>query len=145
MSPAIKWRKTMKTNATERGAISSRIVKNIKTGLKVLNAKFKRSKEYKGVIKLEGNIKALEKKLSNMRDALAIEIDVLNKSNGHGEHIRLVQGSRWNGSTHTSRLEFEIDNEWALKSDIEEEILILQLDASGKDELFKQLGDIFKV
>ena len=135
----------MKTNATERGAISSRILRNMKSDLKVLNAKFKRSKDSKSIAKLEGNNKAFEKKLSNMRDALAIEIDVINKSNGQGDHIRLVHGSRWNGSTHTSRLEFEIDNEWALKSDIEEEILILQLDASGKDELFKQLGNIFKV
>ena len=145
MSPAIKWRKTMKTNATERGAIASRILKNMKSDLKVLNAKFKRSKEAKAIAKLESTIKAFEKKLSNMRDALSIEIDVVNKSNGHGEHIRLVNGSRWNGSEHVNRLEFELDNEWQLKSNIEEEILILQLDASGKDELFKQLGNIFKV
>lgn len=145
MSPAIKWRKTMKTNATERNAIASRIVRNLKADLKVANAKFKRSKECKSLAKLEGQVKALEKKLSNMRDALAIEIDVINKSNNRGDHIRLVHGSRWNGSEHVNRLELEIDNEWALKSSIEEEILILQLDAGDKDELFKQLGNIFKV
>ena len=135
----------MKTNATERNAIASRIVRNIKDDLKVANAKFQRSKESKSLAKLEGQVKALEKKLSNMRDALAIEIDVINKSNNRGDHIRLVHGSRWNGSEHINRLELEIDNEWALKSSIEEEILILQLDAGDKDELFKQLGDIFKV
>lgn len=135
----------MKTNATERHAIASRIVRNLKADLKVANAKFQRSKESKSLAKLEGQVKALEKKLSNMRDALAIEIDVINKSNNRGDHIRLVHGSRWNGSEHINRLELEIDNEWALKSSIEEEILILQLDAGDKDELFKQLGDIFKV
>ncbi len=135
----------MKTNATERNAIASRIVRNIKDDLKVANAKFQRSKESKSLAKLEGQVKALEKKLSNMRDALAIEIDVINKSNNRGDHIRLVHGSRWNGSEHINRLELEIDNEWALKSSIEEEILILQLDAGDKDELFKQLGNIFKV
>ena len=113
--------------------------------MKVANAKFQRSKESKSLAKLEGQVKALEKKLSNMRDALAIEIDVINKSNNRGDHIRLVHGSRWNGSEHINRLELEIDNEWALKSSIEEEILILQLDAGDKDELFKQLGNIFKV
>ena len=135
----------MKTNATERHAIASRIVRNLKADLKVANAKFQRSKESKSLAKLEGQVKALEKKLSNMRDALAIEIDVINKSNNRGDHIRLVHGSRWNGSEHINRLELEIDNEWALKSSIEEEILILQLDAGDKDELFKQLGNIFKV
>ena len=135
----------MKTNATERNAIASRVIKNLKADLKVANAKFKRSKECKTIFNLEGQIKALEKKLQNMRDSLQIEVDVINKSNGRGEHIRLSHGSRWNGSEHVNTLEIELDNEWQLKQNIEEEICILQLDADGVDELIKKLKEVFKV
>ena len=135
----------MKTNATERNAIASRVIKNLKADLKVANAKFKRSKECKTIFNLEGQIKALEKKLQNMRDSLQIEIDVINKSNGRGEHIRLSHGNRWNGSEHVNALEIELDNEWQLKQNIEEEICILQLDADGVDELIKKLKEVFKV
>ena len=135
----------MKTNATERNAIASRVIKNLKADLKVANAKFKRSKECKAIFNLEGQIKALEKKLQNMRDSLQIEIDVINKSNGRGEHIRLSHGNRWNGSEHVNTLEIELDNEWQLKQNIEEEICILQLDADGVDELIKKLSEVFKV
>ena len=135
----------MKTNATERNAIASRVIKNLKADLKVANAKFKRSKECKTIFNLEGQIKALEKKLQNMRDSLQIEIDVINKSNGRGEHIRLSHGNRWNGSEYVNTLEIELDNEWQLKQNIEEEICILQLDADGVDELIKKLSEVFKV
>ena len=135
----------MKTNATERNAIASRVIKNLKADLKVANAKFKRSKECKTIFNLEGQIKALEKKLQNMRDSLQIEIDVINKSNGRGEHIRLSHGNRWNGSEYVNTLEIELDNEWQLKQNIEEEICILQLDADGVDELIKKLKEVFKV
>tara|TARA_R110001592_G_C12749237_1_gene711760 strand:- start:105 stop:512 length:408 start_codon:yes stop_codon:yes gene_type:complete len=135
----------MKTNATERNAIASRVIKNLKADLKVANAKFKRSKECKTIFNLEGQIKALEKKLQNMRDSLQIEVDVINKSNGRGEHIRLSHGNRWNGSEYVNTLEIELDNEWQLKQNIEEEICILQLDADGVDELIKKLKEVFKV
>tara|TARA_R110002126_G_scaffold51849_1_gene141618 strand:+ start:202 stop:609 length:408 start_codon:yes stop_codon:yes gene_type:complete len=135
----------MKTNATERNAIASRVIKNLKADLKVANAKFKRSKECKTIFNLEGQIKALEKKLQNMRDSLQIEVDVINKSNGRGEHIRLSHGNRWNGSEYVNTLEIELDNEWQLKQNIEEEICILQLDADGVDELIKKLSEVFKV
>ena len=145
MSSASKWRKTMKTNATERNAIASRVIKNLKSDLKLANAKFKRSKECKTIFNLEGEIKALEKKVQNMRDQLSIEIDVINKSSGRGEHIRLSHGSRWNGSEHVNTLAIELDNEWALKNSIEEEICILQLDSEGVNELMKKLGEVFSV
>lgn len=135
----------MKTNATERNAIASRVIKNLKADLKVANAKFKRSKECKNIFKLEGEIEAVKNKLQNMRDQLQIEIDLINKSSGRGEHVRLAHGSRWNGSEHLNTLEIELDNEWALKNSIEEEICILQLDAEGVDELMKKLGEVFNV
>ena len=57
----------MKTNTQEREAIAKKFYKRLVEKAKVSTAEFKKTKEYKEIIKAIGEIKSLNKKTAQMR------------------------------------------------------------------------------
>ena len=135
----------MKTNAQEREAIASKFYKRLVEKAKVSTAEFKKTKEYKEVVKAIGEIESLNKKATQLRSDLEVRIGVYNEFHS-SEHTRLMIDSNYrNGSYQDGTPRLEVDSSYVVEPEIRNAILLAQVDSSDLNDIFSKLDEEFKI
>ena len=135
----------MKTNAQEREAIASKFYKRLVEKAKVSTAEFKKTKEYKEIVKAIGEIESLNKKATQLRSDLEVRIGVYNEFHS-SEHTRLMIDSTYrNGSYQDGSPRLEVDSSYVVEPEIRNAILLAQVDSSDLNDIFSKLDEEFKI
>jgi hypothetical protein len=135
----------MKTNAQEREAIARKFYKRLVEKAKVSTAEFKKTKEYKEIIKAIGEIKSLNKKTAQMRSDLEVKVGVYNEFHS-SEHTRLsIDAAYRNGSYQEDIPRIEVDSSYVVEPEIRNAILLAQVDSSDLSDIFSKLDEEFKI
>jgi hypothetical protein len=135
----------MKTNAQEREAIAKKFYKRLVEKAKVSTAEFKKTKEYKEIVKTIGEINSLNKKTAQMRSDLEVRVSVYNECHS-AEHTRLMIDSYYrNGSHQEGSPRLEVDSSYVVEPEIRNAILLAQVESSDLNDIFSKLDEEFEI
>ena len=135
----------MKTNKDERRAIAQKHIRTLQGQVKIADAKFQKSKEYKDILKKKAETEKMSEEIRRLNSDIEADIVKLNESKGWGEHVRVSQERGYFNGTYSDQLRIDIVSEYSLREEIEQEICIAQIDAVDLNSLFKKLSEVFKV
>jgi hypothetical protein len=135
----------MKTNREERKAIAQKHIRTLQGQVKIADAKFQKSKEYKSILKKKAEVEHHNEKIRELNRSMQQDIDDLNEAKGWGEYIKITEDRNYSNGTYEERLRLDIVSEYHLREEIEQEICIAQIDSLDLKTLFQKLSEVFKV
>ena len=135
----------MKTNREERKAIAQKHIRTLQGQVKIADAKFQKSKEYKSILKKKAEVEHYNEQIRELNRSMQQDIDDLNEAKGWGEYIKITEDRNYSNGTYEERLRLDIVSEYHLREEIEQEICIAQIDSVDLKTLFQKLSEVFKV
>ena len=135
----------MKTNKDERRAIAQKHIRTLEGQVKIADAKFQKSKEYKDILKKKAETEKLSDQIRKLNSEIEADIENINQEKGWGDHVKVSQDRGYFNGTYCDLLRIELVHEYTLREEIEQEICIAQIDSLDLDALFKKLSEVFKV